>query len=148
MICPAKVPSRIQVRFIHLHPAARTMSLFGFGDTDGDVDPFGDLVEPAPIMKPHETHTDFDGLLDAPIKLHEDLAKGCGGQIWPAGDLLTKYILRKYKNTDGLRGKRILELGAGGGMTSWVSFCPGLVWMGAYCCEQAGSRRWLRSDRK
>ncbi|KAA8907838.1 putative methyltransferase-domain-containing protein [Sphaerosporella brunnea] len=95
------------------------MSLFGLGDADGgDVDPFGDLVEPAPIMKPHDTQTDFDGLLDAPIKLHEDLAKGCGGQIWPAGELLTKYILRKYKNTDGLQGKRILELGAGGGLTS------------------------------
>jgi hypothetical protein len=88
------------------------MDLFGNGSSFG-----AELVTPAPILQARITELDFDGLLDAPIKLYEDLAKGCGGQIWPAGELLTKYILRKYKGTDNLRGKRILELGAGGGLT-------------------------------
>ncbi|KAF8243306.1 S-adenosyl-L-methionine-dependent methyltransferase [Wilcoxina mikolae CBS 423.85] len=68
-------------------------------------------------MKAHTTQTTF-GLLDKPILLHEDLSKGCGGMIWPAGELLTKYCLKKYMGGDKLKGKRIVELGAGGGMTS------------------------------
>jgi len=42
---------------------------------------------------------DFDGLLqDSPLKLHEDLAKGNGGQAWPAGFVLAKYLLRKKRD--------------------------------------------------
>lgn len=40
----------------------------------------------------------FDGLLDQPLKLHEDLTEGCGGQLWPAGIVLAKYLLRKPKD--------------------------------------------------
>ncbi|KAH8155853.1 uncharacterized protein LAJ45_00865 [Morchella importuna] len=93
------------------------MDLFG-ENSDSEVEPFGaDLVAPAPMLQARITETTFSGLLDSPIKLHEDLAKGCGGQIWPAGETLTKYILRRYKDNGGLRGKRIVELGAGGGLT-------------------------------
>lgn len=93
------------------------MDLFG-DNSDSEVEPFGaDLVAPAPILQARITETTFDGLLDTPIKLHEDLAKGCGGQIWPAGETLTKYLLRRYKGKDWLKGKRIVELGAGGGLT-------------------------------
>ncbi|KAJ2902090.1 uncharacterized protein MKZ38_001063 [Zalerion maritima] len=60
------------------------------------------------------TNVDFDGLLPAPIKLHEDLKSGCGGQIWQAGMVLAKHMLR-YE-MESLRGARILELGAGGGL--------------------------------
>ncbi|RPA95591.1 hypothetical protein L873DRAFT_1697667 [Choiromyces venosus 120613-1] len=93
------------------------MDLFG-DNSDSEVEPFGtDLVEPAPILQPRITETTFDGLLSSPVKLHEDLAKGCGGQIWPAGETLAKYLLRRYgRNSNGLKGKRIVELGAGGGL--------------------------------
>lgn len=37
----------------------------------------------------------FDGLLGDPLLLKEDLAKGCGGQLWPAGMVLAKYLLRQ-----------------------------------------------------
>lgn len=40
-------------------------------------------------------HVDFDGLLQRPLRLHEDLAKGCGGQLWPAGIRLAKFLLRE-----------------------------------------------------
>ncbi|KAI5784666.1 putative methyltransferase-domain-containing protein [Geopyxis carbonaria] len=89
-----------------------------FDNSDSEIEPLGsDLVAPAPILRPRTTETDFGGLLDTHLKLHEDLAKGCGGQIWPAGEILTKYLLRRYKNGENsLKGKRIVELGAGGGL--------------------------------
>ncbi|KAI0152760.1 putative methyltransferase-domain-containing protein [Xylariaceae sp. FL1272] len=67
------------------------------------------------------TETDFGGLLTGPkLKLHEDLKDGCGGQLWPAGMVLARWLLRYHgKGEDargGLRGARILELGAGGGL--------------------------------
>ena len=72
-------------------------------DHEHDSDPaeFGlseDLVT-SPTHKPKATQSlDFDGLLTPPLVLHEDLAKGNGGQAWPAGMILTKYILRKKQD--------------------------------------------------
>ncbi|KAM7213868.1 protein-lysine methyltransferase METTL21D [Rhypophila decipiens] len=60
------------------------------------------------------TALDFSGLLDEPLKLHEDLTSGCGGQLWPAGLVLAKHMLRYHR--DELKHSRILELGAGGGI--------------------------------
>jgi hypothetical protein len=37
---------------------------------------------------------DFDGLLGSPLLLHQDLASGCGGMLWPAGMVLAKYLLK------------------------------------------------------
>lgn len=73
-----------------------------------------DLVPPAPIKSAGISEVDFDQLLSTPLKLHEDLKNGCGGQLWPAGMVLSKYMLRKHKSD--LAGKSILELGAGGGL--------------------------------
>ncbi|KAH7401607.1 putative methyltransferase-domain-containing protein [Pyrenochaeta sp. MPI-SDFR-AT-0127] len=73
-----------------------------------------DLVPPAPIKSAGVSEVDFDGLLSPPLRLHEDLKNGCGGQLWPAGMVLGKYMLRKHQ--DDLAGKEILELGAGGGL--------------------------------
>jgi predicted nicotinamide N-methyase len=73
-----------------------------------------DFVPPAPIKPAGDSEIDFDGLLAPPLKLHEDLKNGCGGQLWPAGMVLSKYMLRKHK--DDLAGKEIVELGAGGGL--------------------------------
>jgi hypothetical protein len=75
----------------------------------GDAEPdffhdFGrDLVEQPTLKAAGTTSIDFDGLLSPPLKLHEDLTNGCGGQLWPAGMVLAKYMLRAHRNT--LRGK-------------------------------------------
>lgn len=63
--------------------------------------------------KPGVTETDFDGLLHRPLLLHEDLKDGCGGQLWPAGMTLSKYMLSHHRD---LKGKTVLEIGAGGGL--------------------------------
>ncbi|KAF2127231.1 hypothetical protein P153DRAFT_368554 [Dothidotthia symphoricarpi CBS 119687] len=73
-----------------------------------------DLVPPAAMKSAGVSEVDFDGLLSPPLKLHEDLKNGCGGQLWPAGMVLGKYMLRVHR--DGLAGKDIVELGAGGGL--------------------------------
>ena len=53
---------------------------------------------PLPVYKAASTKDiDFDGLLSPPLKLHEDLAGGCGGQLWPAGMVLSKYMLREHR---------------------------------------------------
>lgn len=41
---------------------------------------------------------DFDGVLSKPLKVHEDVRSGCGGQTWPAGMLLGKHMLRYHKD--------------------------------------------------
>ncbi|PGG98307.1 hypothetical protein GX51_06869 [Blastomyces parvus] len=56
----------------------------------------------------------LEGLLQPPLQIKEDLKDGCGGKLWPAGMVLAKYMLRKHKSD--LRGKIIVELGAGGGL--------------------------------
>ncbi|EMD97817.1 hypothetical protein COCC4DRAFT_173875 [Bipolaris maydis ATCC 48331] len=73
-----------------------------------------DLVPAAPIKSAGVSKVDFDGLLSPPLSLHEDLKNGCGGQLWPAGMVLSKYMLRKHR--DDVAGKEIVELGAGGGL--------------------------------
>ncbi|OBT42801.1 hypothetical protein VE00_08152 [Pseudogymnoascus sp. WSF 3629] len=75
----------------------------------------GEDLTPLPVYKAASTASiDFDGLLTAPLQLHEDLKGGCGGQLWPAGMVLSKYMLREHK--DDLKHATILELGAGGGL--------------------------------
>jgi hypothetical protein len=57
----------------------------------------------------------FDGLLEDPgLQVEEDGgAAGCGGKLWPAGELLARYMIRR-----GLSGfKKVVELGAGTGLT-------------------------------
>lgn len=53
------------------------------------------------------TETDFDGLLPPgkQLRLHEDLKNGCGGQLWPAGMTLARYMLRYHARS--LAGKRM-----------------------------------------
>jgi hypothetical protein len=62
-----------------------------------------DLVELPNIKAPGMSEVDFDGLLEKPLRLHEDLKEGCGGQLWPAGMLLAKYMLRRYISS--MKGK-------------------------------------------
>ena len=58
----------------------------------------------------------FSGLLDPPLILHEDLRDGCGGQTWPAGMLLARFLLGKLHE---LRGKTMLRVQA------WRATIPG-----------------------
>lgn len=79
-------------------------------------DLFGITAELVPDREnkhPSTAPLDFDGLLPAPILLHEDLKEGCGGQLWPAGMVLSRYMLRYHRN---LQNERIVEIGAGGGL--------------------------------
>lgn len=39
---------------------------------------------------------DFDGLLQTPLHIYEDVKNGCGGQRWPAGMILAEYLLREH----------------------------------------------------
>ncbi|KAF2759816.1 hypothetical protein EJ05DRAFT_509509 [Pseudovirgaria hyperparasitica] len=85
--------------------------------SSSDELPFGiseDLVQSPAHKAAGISETTFDGLLATPLKLHEDLKEGCGGQLWPAGMVLSKYMLRQHRDT--LKGKSIVELGAGGGL--------------------------------
>lgn len=42
------------------------------------------------------TNVTFDGLLSDPLLLKEDLKNGCGGQLWPAGMTLARYLLAQH----------------------------------------------------
>lgn len=61
-----------------------------------------DLIPIRPCKPAGQTSLDFSGLLNPPLLLHEDLKEGCGGQLWPAGMVLAKYIL---KDLGIVRGK-------------------------------------------
>ena len=37
---------------------------------------------------------DFDGCLNPPLILKQDLKEGCGGKTWPAGMVMAEYFLR------------------------------------------------------
>ncbi|KAI9849259.1 MAG: Methyltransferase-like protein 21D [Sclerophora amabilis] len=67
-----------------------------------------DFVQSPSHKRASTTTFDLDGLLPAPgLRLHEDLSKGCGGQLWPAGIALAQYLLR-YRREE-LRGKTMLS---------------------------------------
>lgn len=78
-------------------------------DDDSTVDELlisEDLVESRQHKQAGTTTVNFDGLLATPLKLHEDLTNGCGGQLWPAGMVLAKYILRPSL-LQSLQGKQM-----------------------------------------
>ncbi|KAL2819950.1 putative methyltransferase-domain-containing protein [Aspergillus cavernicola] len=72
------------------------------------------LVPAREIKQAGQSDVSFDGLLQRPLLLKEDLKDGCGGQLWPAGMVLAKYMLRQHRSK--LVDKTIVELGAGGGL--------------------------------
>jgi len=74
------------------------------GDEAIDLLTFGKELIAQPTLKPAGiTSIDFDGLLAPPLQLQEDLSNGCGGQLWPAGMVLSKYMLRMHEET--VKGK-------------------------------------------
>ena len=73
-------------------------------EEQGDFLNFSDEIVQLPTIKQSgTTELDFQGLLALPLKLHEDLKNGCGGQLWPAGMVLANYMLRRQKNS--MQGK-------------------------------------------
>jgi hypothetical protein len=91
------IPSQLDppLNFRHIMSDSEENDVFGVRQEE--------LTPPAFMKLAGSSEIDFDGLLSPPLKLHEDLKKGCGGQLWPAGMVLTKYMLRKHK--DDLPGK-------------------------------------------
>jgi protein N-lysine methyltransferase METTL21A len=66
--------------------------------SQNDVFAIDDTFIPSRAQKqPGITETSFDGILDPPLLLHEDLKEGCGGQLWPAGMALSRYMLTHHK---------------------------------------------------
>lgn len=67
----------------------------------GEGNAFGmseDFVESPTHRAAGTSNIDFDGLLQPSLKLHENLANGNGGQAWPAGIVLAKYLLRTKRD--------------------------------------------------
>ena len=91
------------------------MNIFN-DSSDSEVEPLSEgFIPSAARLEARITEIDFDGLLSPPLKLHEDLTRGCGGMIWQAGNTLAKYVIQNY-DSEKLKGKKIVELGAGGGL--------------------------------
>lgn len=87
-------------------PHQPTMKLSRSSSPELDPSAFGVDFAPLPEYKPAgDTALDFGGLLATPLKVHEDLASGCGGQTWPAGVVLARHMLRYHR--DKLRDARM-----------------------------------------
>lgn len=60
----------------------------------------GEDLTPLPEYKAAgSTDLDFSGYLSPPLRLHEDLKSGCGGQLWPAGMVLATHMLRHHRTS-------------------------------------------------
>ncbi|PLB44080.1 hypothetical protein P170DRAFT_468780 [Aspergillus steynii IBT 23096] len=81
---------------------------------DVDLEVSESLVPMRDLKAAEQNTVSLDGLLAEPLILKEDLKEGCGGQLWPAGMVLAKYLLRRHRLD--LSNKTIIELGAGGGL--------------------------------
>jgi hypothetical protein len=79
-------------------------SIHSATSSQNDVFAIDDTFVPPQAQKLADTtQSSFGGLVDPPLLLYEDLKDGCGGQLWPAGMVLSKYMLTHHK-TD-LAGK-------------------------------------------
>ena len=66
-----------------------------YGYADNNEFTVSESLVPTLNLKPASTRTvSLDGLLSSPLQLHEDTKEGCGGQIWPAGVVLSKYLIQ------------------------------------------------------
>lgn len=63
---------------------------------DASLDVSESLAPPRVNKVAGTTTLDFDGFLKEPLMLKEDLKDGCGGQLWPAGIILARYLLSQH----------------------------------------------------
>lgn len=79
----------------------------------GEFTSFEELAPTRPIEHFGNSDLTFDNRLDEPLKIFEDGGEsGCGGKVWIAGELLSKYVLDK-----GIYNKKkCIELGSGTGL--------------------------------
>lgn len=71
-------------------------SLTPESDPDTPFNVSDSLAPPRDIKTAGTTTTTFDGFLQEPLLLKEDLKNGCGGQLWPAGMVLANYLLSQH----------------------------------------------------
>jgi len=63
--------------------------------------------------RPTVSELDFGGLLARPLLVEQDGgAHGCGGHLWPAGELLSRYLIRQTP----FPFHKIIEIGSGMGL--------------------------------
>lgn len=84
-------------------------------DTEEENDVF---PAQAPATKLHIEELAFPPL-HVPIKLWIDASPGCGGRAWPAGEVLSRYLIAT--RAASLRKKRVVELGSGTGLVGLVA---------------------------
>jgi hypothetical protein len=65
-------------------------------DSDAPFNVSNTLAPPRTNKAAGTTNVTFDGLLSDPLLLKEDLKNGCGGQLWPAGMTLARYLLAQH----------------------------------------------------
>lgn len=87
----------------------------GNRDTDVAVHITEDLVPSRSEQLAENISIDFSGLLTPPLTLKQDLKEGCGGKTWPAGMVLSEYLLRC--KLEQLRGKTMFV--RSGSLTLW-----------------------------
>ncbi|KAH7100606.1 putative methyltransferase-domain-containing protein, partial [Auriculariales sp. MPI-PUGE-AT-0066] len=87
--------------------------------SDNEADPPNDVFPAQNLtVTPQVQELAFPPLAQ-PIKLWVDASPGCGGIAWPAGQVLSQYLVNTRSDT--LCGKRILELGSGTGLVGLVA---------------------------
>ncbi|WVQ70537.1 hypothetical protein IAR50_000056 [Cryptococcus sp. DSM 104548] len=60
--------------------------------------------------------------LGTDVQLVVDAGPGCGGVTWPAGEVMSRYLVyRHVSEPEKLKGKKILELGSGTGLVGLVT---------------------------
>jgi len=98
------LPANVTIHPHHQRTAQEFINTSTMADRDSEDDfTIGEDFVASPERKaPQTSRINFDGVLQPGVVLHQDLANGNGGQAWPAGMVLTKYLLRKKR--DEMRG--------------------------------------------
>jgi hypothetical protein len=96
-----KSPSTANIHFLYHCPSSpqKPISKMTLSDDErnGVFDIDEELVPMREVKQAGVMEVDFEGLLPKPLRLEEDLRKGCGGMLWPAGMVMAKYLIRQDK---------------------------------------------------
>ncbi|KAJ6516203.1 putative methyltransferase-domain-containing protein [Mycena sanguinolenta] len=122
-------------------------------DSDDERDPLnafmqGSGVSVVPDQLPSVRHGEklqlsFSGAdTTITVDLILDSSPGCGGVAWPAGEVLSQYLVDKL-GPESLRGKKVLELGSGTGLVGLVAAMLGGT---VYLTDQAPLLNIMREN--